>query len=97
MIKVIVYDGVIMLYDEVWHEGFLGIAASRIVKKYHRPTFMFTHKVDTNELKGSARSIPAFDLFENCIEVKQLFTAFGGHAQAAGMNMPFENIDEIEM
>ncbi|HLR64560.1 MAG TPA: single-stranded-DNA-specific exonuclease RecJ [Pseudogracilibacillus sp.] len=96
-IKALDDDGVIMLYDEGWHEGVLGIAASRIVNKYHRPTFMFTHKVDTNELKGSARSIPAFDLFENCIEVKQLFTAFGGHAQAAGMTLPLENLDEIEM
>src|SRR5699024_6993317 len=42
--------------------------------------------------KGSARSIPAFDLFSNCMKLRNLFTHFGGHAQAAGMSLPLENI-----
>src|SRR5699024_11573898 len=53
-------DDVIMLYDEKWHEGVLGIAASRLVKQYDRPVVMLTYKKETDELKGSARSIPAF-------------------------------------
>jgi len=94
--KVNTDDGVIILYDEQWHEGVLGIAASRLVQKFDRPVIMLTHKQDTNELKGSARSIGAFDLFENCMEIKHLFTAFGGHAQAAGMTFPMENLNEIK-
>src|SRR5699024_4049263 len=89
-------DGVIILYDEQWHEGVLGIAASRLVQKFDRPVFMLTHKQDTNELKGSAWRMGEFDLFENCMEIKHLFTAFGGHAQAAGMTFPMENLNEIK-
>lgn len=87
-------EGVIMLYDESWHEGVLGIAASRIVQKYQRPTFMFAHK-ENGELKGSARSIPAFDLFENCLLIKDRFVAFGGHSQAAGMTLSFDQLDHV--
>src|SRR5699024_7269941 len=45
---------------------------------------------------GSARSIPAFNIFESCMEVRHLFTQFGGHSQAAGMTIPLENLEEIE-
>src|SRR5699024_7405602 len=63
-------DGMIILYDADWHEGVLGIAASRIVQAYDRPVIMLTHKTESNELKGSARSIDSFDLFNNCMEIK---------------------------
>ena len=88
-------DGFIILYDKDWHEGVLGIAASRLVKKFDRPVMMLTYKEDTDELKGSARSIPAFNLFENGMEIRHLFTSFGGHSQAAGMTFPFENLGKI--
>lgn len=88
-------DGFIILYDEAWHEGVLGIAASKLVNKYDRPVMMLTYKEETDELKGSARSIPAFNLFENGMEIRHLFSSFGGHAQAAGMTFPFENLEEI--
>lgn len=88
--------GVIMLYDDAWHEGVLGIVASRLVQTFDRPVILLTHKKDTNELKGSARSIEAFDLFSNCMKIRDLFTAFGGHAQAAGMTFPFENFTLIQ-
>lgn len=88
-------DNVIMLYNENWHEGVLGIAASRLVKQFDRPVIMLTYKVDTNELKGSARSIPAFHMFNSGMKVKHLFTAFGGHSQAAGMTFPFDNFTSI--
>lgn len=89
-------DGVIILKNEHWHEGVLGIVASRIVQKYDRPAIILTIKIETNELKGSARSIPAFDLFNNCMKIKHLFTTFGGHAQAAGMSFPLENLSQIK-
>jgi len=89
-------DGVIILYDEAWHEGVLGIAASRLVKTFDRPVILLTYDAETDELKGSARSIPAFNLFENGMKIKHLFTKFGGHSQAAGMTFPYENLQDIK-
>lgn len=89
-------DRFIILYDENWHEGVLGIAASRIVNKYHRPVMMLTYDQETKELKGSARSIPAFNLFENCMKIRHLFIKFGGHAQAAGMTISIDQLEEIK-
>src|SRR5699024_3303443 len=66
-------DDVIMLYDEKWHEGVLGIAASRLVKQYDRPVVMLTYKKETDELKGSARSILAFHMFHAGMNVKHIF------------------------
>src|SRR5690625_2537031 len=89
-------DDVIILYDANWHEGVLGIVASRLVRTFDRPVIMLRHKTDTNELKGSARSIPQFNLFENGMKLQHLFTNFGGHSQAAGMTFPFENLSDIK-
>jgi len=89
-------DDFIILYDREWHEGVLGIAASRLANKFHRPVMMLAYKEETEELKGSARSIPAYDLFKNGMKIRHLFTKFGGHAQAAGMAFPFENLEEMK-
>ncbi|RKQ37887.1 single-stranded-DNA-specific exonuclease RecJ [Oceanobacillus halophilus] len=88
-------EGVIVVAKEGWNEGVLGIVASKLVRKYDRPAIVLTIKPETGEAKGSARSIPAFDLFQNCMKVRELFTHFGGHAQAAGMTLPVENINCI--
>ena len=89
-------NDVIILYDPDWHEGVLGIAASRLVRTFDRPVIMLRHNLDTNELKGSARSIPAFNLFENGLQLEHLFTNFGGHSQAAGMTFPFDHLEAIQ-
>lgn len=89
-------DLFIILYDEDWHEGVLGIAASRLVNKFHRPVMMLAYDKESNELKGSARSIPAFNLFENCMKIRHLFMKFGGHSQAAGMTLAFEHLEEVK-
>lgn len=86
----------IILYDETWHEGVLGIAASRLVQRLNRPVMMLKHHVEVGELKGSARSIHAFNLFEHCMHIRHLFKAFGGHAQAAGLTFSIEHLEEIE-
>src|SRR5690625_93034 len=52
--------------------------------------------VCSSDLKGSARSIPAFNLFDNCYAMIELFTHFGGHSQAAGMTFPLENYEELK-
>lgn len=90
------YDGVIVAAKEGWNEGVLGIVASKLVRKYDRPAIVLSLKPDVGEAKGSARSIPAFDLFQNCMKMKELFVNFGGHSQAAGMTLPIENIGVLQ-
>lgn len=89
-------DGVIMLYDETWHEGVLGIAASRLVRKYDRPVIMLTFNEATQELKGSARSILGFSIFDALQKISHLFSKFGGHSQAAGMTFSMDNFLKIK-
>lgn len=86
-------EGVIIVAEEGWNEGVLGIVASRLVQKYGRPAIVLTIKPEQGIAKGSARSIPSYDLFKNCMEVKDYFTHFGGHSQAAGMTLPLDHID----
>ena len=90
-------DGVIIVAKEGWNEGVLGIVASRLVKKYDRPAIVLAIKPETSQVKGSARSIPKFDLFKNCMQIRHLFTHFGGHAQAAGMSLPLENLSQLQL
>ncbi|MBU5466500.1 single-stranded-DNA-specific exonuclease RecJ [Virgibacillus sp. MSJ-26] len=86
---------VIVVAKEGWNVGVLGIVASRLVKKFNRPAIVMALNEDTSSAKGSARSIPNFNLFENCMAVKDLFTHFGGHSQAAGLSLPIENIRSL--
>src|SRR5690625_481278 len=87
---------VIIVCKEGWNEGVLGIVASRLVQKYDRPAIVLAYKPESESAKGSARSIPSFDLFANCMEVRELFTHFGGHEQAAGMTLPNDNVHQLE-
>lgn len=87
---------VIIVAKESWNEGVLGIVASRLVKKFSRPAIVLTIKPDLSIAKGSARSIPAFDMFENGMKLNELFTHFGGHSQAAGMSLPIENLHKLQ-
>src|SRR5690625_2522799 len=86
---------VIVVAKEGWNVGVLGIVASRLVKKFNRPAIVMALNEGTGSAKGSARSIPNFNLFENCMAVKDLFTHFGGHSQAAGLSLPIENIRNL--
>ncbi|WP_047979699.1 single-stranded-DNA-specific exonuclease RecJ [Ornithinibacillus contaminans] len=87
---------VIVVAKQGWNEGVLGIVASRLVRKYDRPAIVLAINEEKGTAKGSARSIAAFDLFQGCMRHKALFTHFGGHAQAAGMTLPLENVEELE-
>lgn len=97
MIKQMGYqdDYVIVLAKEGWNTGVLGIVASKLVQEYNRPALVLGIDSDLEEAKGSARSIDAFDMFENCMQIKDVFINFGGHAQAAGMTVAAENIDRL--
>ncbi|WP_174613914.1 single-stranded-DNA-specific exonuclease RecJ [Virgibacillus ihumii] len=87
--------GVIVVAKEGWNQGVLGIVASNLVRKYDRPAIVLSILPETGQAKGSARSIPAFNLFENCMKLRELFAAFGGHSQAAGMTLPTENVQVL--
>ncbi|WP_077621394.1 single-stranded-DNA-specific exonuclease RecJ [Sediminibacillus massiliensis] len=87
---------VIIAAKEGWNEGVLGIVASKLVRKFDRPAIVLSINPDKGHAKGSARSIDAFDLFTNCMKIKDIFTHFGGHAQAAGMTLPTENLPSLK-
>ncbi len=83
--------GIITLFSEGWNPGVLGIASARLVEEFKRPTVLFAR--DGDELKGSARSISSVNIFELLSSLSQHFTAFGGHAQAAGVSMKLEQFE----
>ncbi|MGN8645620.1 single-stranded-DNA-specific exonuclease RecJ [Gracilibacillus sp. HCP3S3_G5_1] len=87
---------VIVVAKEGWNQGVLGIVASKLVQSYYRPAIVLTVDPENNQAKGSARSIEGFDMFQHCMQHRDLFTHFGGHAQAAGMTLPVENVVELE-
>ncbi len=76
----------LVLSGEGWHEGVVGIVASRLVEKYHRPTVLLSLK--NGQAKGSGRSIPPYDLMEGLRSCESMLTVYGGHRQAAGMTLP---------
>ncbi|MBR2646510.1 MAG: single-stranded-DNA-specific exonuclease RecJ [Clostridia bacterium] len=88
------YGNVIMLWDESWNAGFIGIVAARISEEYNRPTLLFVQNGDL--LKGSARSIENVNIFTALKNCSQYIEEFGGHAQAAGVNLRCENFDALE-
>lgn len=78
---------IIILAQENWHQGVLGIVASRVVEKYQRPTILLAKDSDKQLLKGSARSVPGLDIFQLLSGAKEYAQAFGGHEMAAGMTI----------
>ncbi|MFV3304041.1 single-stranded-DNA-specific exonuclease RecJ [Pseudomonas sp. NY15181] len=82
------------LFDAEWHQGVIGILASRLKERYHRPTIAFADAGD-GSLKGSARSVPGFHIRDALDAVAArhpgLISKFGGHAMAAGLSLPQEN------
>ncbi len=86
-------DCAIVLASEGWHQGVIGIVASRLVEKYHLPTVMIA--IDKGEGKGSARSIPGFHLCDALKECEDVLLRYGGHKYAAGLTIKPENIEEF--
>jgi len=82
--------GIVLHFDN-WHAGVIGIVASRMVEKYHRPAIILT-TID-GVAKGSARSIPGFDIYSSIEDCKDLLLQFGGHKAAAGLALEIKNID----
>jgi single-stranded-DNA-specific exonuclease len=88
----------VCIYDESWHQGIVGLIASRVRERCHRPVVAFARD-DGGELKGSARSIPGVhvrDLLESVSTSHPgLISKFGGHAMAAGLNLPEKHLSEF--
>src|SRR5207244_4230295 len=84
----------VVVAGEGWHQGVIGLAASRIAEKLHRPTIVLTIKDGVGH--GSARSIPNFHLLHALESCSDLFEKFGGHAAAAGMEIDEKNIMELQ-
>jgi single-stranded-DNA-specific exonuclease len=87
-------DKVIILSSVNWHPGVIGIVASRIVERYHRPTVMIS--IDKDEGKGSARSIASFHLYDALKECEDLLLKYGGHKYAAGLSILPEKIPQFK-
>ncbi|WP_423832208.1 single-stranded-DNA-specific exonuclease RecJ [Streptococcus equinus] len=82
-----------VLAKEGWHPGVLGIVAGRILEHIAQPVIVLN--IEDGIAKGSARSIEAINIFQALDDHRDLFEAFGGHAGAAGMTLPVENLDQL--
>ncbi|MDD3570965.1 MAG: single-stranded-DNA-specific exonuclease RecJ, partial [Lachnospiraceae bacterium] len=84
-------DRVLVIYNENIHESIAGIVAGRIKERYYKPVIMLTS--GESMAKGSARSIEGYNIFEELFNQIDLFHKFGGHPMAAGLSLPYENVD----
>ena len=83
----------IVLYDEHWKKGVIGIVASRLTEIYFRPTVVLTR--DENLATGSARSVAGFDVYAAIKSCRDLLLNFGGHTYAAGLTMKWADVKEF--
>ena len=83
----------IVLYNEDWHRGVIGIVASRLTELFYRPSVVLTK---TNDMAtGSARSVADFDVYKAVDSCRDLLENFGGHPYAAGLSLKVENVEEF--
>jgi single-stranded-DNA-specific exonuclease len=92
--------GCVCVYDASWHQGVVGLIASRVKERCHRPVIAFARDQD-GQLKGSARSVPGIhirDLLEAVCTVRPgLVPRFGGHAMAAGLSLPAAHLEDFKV
>lgn len=83
----------IVIYNEAWHKGVIGIVASRLTEVYYRPAVVLTRTGDL--ATGSARSVSGFDVYKAIEYCRDLLENFGGHTYAAGLSMKVEHVEEF--
>lgn len=89
---------VLVIVQPNWHHGVIGIVASRLVERYGVPVFIGTYEEnDPTQIRGSARGIPEFNVFEALQFCKDLLGKFGGHQAAGGFSFPAKNLEEIRI
>ncbi|HEY4362672.1 MAG TPA: single-stranded-DNA-specific exonuclease RecJ [Bryobacteraceae bacterium] len=86
-------DAALVFAGEGWHRGVVGIVASRVVERFHRPVFVLG--MENGAAQGSGRSIPAFHLLDALESMPELFGKFGGHRQAAGVTLSADRVEEF--
>lgn len=84
----------IVLYQSHWHKGIVGIAAARMVDKFHRPAIMLTQS--NGKIVGSARSIKGFNVYKAIQKCEHLLENFGGHHFAAGLTLLEKNLEAFK-
>ncbi len=87
-------DAALVFWGEGWHRGVVGIVASRVVQRYHRPAVVLG--VENGVAHGSGRSTDSFHLLDALESMSELFTKFGGHAHAAGLTLPASALEDLE-
>ncbi|EJW89916.1 single-stranded-DNA-specific exonuclease RecJ [gut metagenome] len=83
----------LVIYNEDWHKGVIGIVASRLTEHYYRPAVVLTRS--ENMATGSARSVSGFDVYKAVQSCSDLLENFGGHTYAAGLTLPVEHVEEF--
>ncbi len=83
----------IVIYNEDWHKGVIGIVASRLTEQYYRPAVVLTRS--EGMATGSARSVSGFDVYKAVQSCEDLLENFGGHTYAAGLTLPVEHVEEF--
>ena len=83
----------VVIYNEAWHKGVIGIVASRLTEQYYRPAVVLTRS--EGMATGSARSVSGFDVYKAVQSCADLLENFGGHTYAAGLTLPVENVEEF--
>ncbi|ENW98436.1 single-stranded-DNA-specific exonuclease RecJ [Acinetobacter modestus] len=90
----------LVMFEEQWHQGVIGIVAGRLKEQFHRPSLVFAPDEDGIHIKGSARSIEGIHIRDTIEQVAEqyphLVSHFGGHAAAAGLTLRKENFDEFK-
>ena len=83
---------VLVVVKEGWHHGVIGIVASRLVERYGVPVFIATYEEDRSKIRGSARGIEEFNIFDALEFCRDLLGKFGGHKAAGGFSLPAQNL-----
>lgn len=85
-------DKVLVICNKNWHPGIVGLIASKLVEKFNVPSFVVTFDSTKDKLKGSARGIKGFDVFQALQSCKDILLSFGGHPAAGGFSLPDNNL-----
>lgn len=88
-------NSVLVVAEEGFHHGVIGIVASKILDRYYKPTIIMEVKPEEGIATASCRSIEGFNMIEALNSMKELFVKYGGHAGAAGFSIKIENIEEF--
>ena len=88
-------NNILVLYLEDCHESIAGIVAGRVKEVYYKPVIVFAGKASDGVIKGSARSIDSFNIFDGITKVKDLTVKFGGHKMAAGLSIKYDDLEEF--